>query len=129
MALFHFCFCFWCFVHIEDYTLHIPLPWEQNKSPTQPLWLIRGQHNSSQMMVPVSIVTWISHLVIKAPSCWMSNDCNISVFMSVFLCPSVFLCLHLSFLSGFSARRLMNRGLSENHQPEGLKNTVPIFVL
>lgn len=49
-------------------------------------------------MVPVWIVTWISHLAIKAPARWMSNDCNICISMSVLLSLSIFLSLLLSSL-------------------------------
>lgn len=68
-------------------------------------------------MAPVWIVTWNLHLAIKAHVCWMSNDCNISISMSLFPSLSLpLLCPLAISLSGFSARRSMNWELSDINQ-------------
>lgn len=90
------------------------------------------------------IVTWISHLAIKAPARRMSNDCNISISLSLLLSlclyvpPSVFSLFNYlffppsPFLSGSSARRSIESSafwqqpVWRTHQ-RWLKNTVPIF--
>lgn len=85
------------------------------------------------MMVPVSIVTWISHLVIKAPARWMSNGCNISVFMSLFFCVRLSFSVSISLSSqgflfvGWWIRAFWKQPIRGTQQ-RWLKNTVPIFL-